>query len=111
MTNSFKDMVPDYYTRKQTLTNAERYITPRLKELEDMILGAEDKLYVTLEYDEFVKVRSEVAAQVEQFREPQRLLPVWTPICLWRSLRPEISLYARKSILRVLLILKTVVTR
>ena len=45
VTNSFKDMVPDYYTRKQTLTNAERYITPRLKELEDMILGAEDKLY------------------------------------------------------------------
>ena len=37
VTNSFKDMVPDYYTRKQTLTNAERYITPRLKELEDMI--------------------------------------------------------------------------
>lgn len=51
VTNSFKDMVPDYYTRKQTLTNAERYITPRLKELEDMILGAEDKLYA-LEYDE-----------------------------------------------------------
>ena len=50
VTNSFKDMVPDYYTRKQTLTNAERYITPRLKELEDMILGAEDKLYA-LEYD------------------------------------------------------------
>ena len=38
-------MVPDYYTRKQTLTNAERYITPELKELEDIILGAEDKLF------------------------------------------------------------------
>ena len=44
VTNSFKDLVPDYYTRKQTLTNAERYITPELKEMEDMILGAEDKL-------------------------------------------------------------------
>ena len=44
VTNSYKDMVPDYYMRKQTLTNAERYITPELKELEDMILGAEDKL-------------------------------------------------------------------
>ena len=40
-----KIMVPDYYMRKQTLTNAERYITPELKELEDMILGAEDKLF------------------------------------------------------------------
>ena len=45
VTNSFKDLVPDYYTRKQTLANAERYIIPELKELEDTILGAEDKLY------------------------------------------------------------------
>ena len=43
VTNSFKDLVPDYYTRKQTLANAERYIIPELKELEDTILGAEDK--------------------------------------------------------------------
>ena len=54
VTNSFKEMVPDYYTRKQTLTNAERYITPKLKELEDMILGAEDKLF-SLEYDLFCR--------------------------------------------------------
>ena len=53
VTNSFKDLVPEYYTRKQTLTNAERYITPKLKELEDMILGAEDKLFA-LEYDLFL---------------------------------------------------------
>ena len=46
VTNSFKDMVPDYFTRKQTLANAERFITPELKELEDVILGAEDKLIV-----------------------------------------------------------------
>ena len=49
VTNSFKDLVPDYYTRKQTLANAERYIIPELKELEDTILGAEDKL-CALEY-------------------------------------------------------------
>ena len=48
VTNSFKGMVPDYFVRKQTLANAERYTTDELKELEDMILGAEDKLY-TLE--------------------------------------------------------------
>ncbi len=63
VTNSFKDLVPDYYTRKQTLTNAERYITPELKELEETILGAEDKL-TALEYDLFCQVRSEIAAQV-----------------------------------------------
>ena len=45
VTNSFKDLVPDYYTRKQTLANAERYIIPELKELEDTILGAEEKYY------------------------------------------------------------------
>ena len=73
VTNSFKDMVPDYYTRKQTLTNAERYITPRLKELEDMILGAEDKLYA-LEYDEFVKVRNQVAAQVERIQRTAKAI-------------------------------------
>ena len=44
VTNSFKDQVPDNYVRKQTLTNAERYITQELKELEDLILGAEDRL-------------------------------------------------------------------
>lgn len=52
VTNSYKDMVPDYYMRKQTLTNAERYITPELKELEDVILGAEDKLF-SMEYNLF----------------------------------------------------------
>ena len=44
VTNSYKELVPENWTRKQTLANAERYITPELKELEDMILGAEDKL-------------------------------------------------------------------
>lgn len=73
VSNSFKDMVPDYYTRKQTLTNAERFITPRLKELEDMILGAEDKLYA-LEYDEFVKVRNQVAGEVERIQKTARAI-------------------------------------
>lgn len=63
VTNSFKDLVPEYYTRKQTLTNAERYITPRLKELEDLILGAEDKLYA-LEYEIFVGIRDKISSQV-----------------------------------------------
>ena len=71
VTNSYKDMVPDYYTRKQTLANAERYITPELKELEDMILGAEDKLYA-LEYEIYTEVRETVAAQVERIQKTAR---------------------------------------
>lgn len=63
VTNSFKNLVPDYYTRKQTLTNAERYIIPELKELEDTILGAEDKLYA-LEYQLYCEVRDKIAEEV-----------------------------------------------
>ena len=73
VTNSFKDLVPEYYTRKQTLTNAERYITPKLKELEDMILGAEDKLFA-LEYDLFCQVREELAAQIPRIQEPAKAI-------------------------------------
>ncbi len=68
VTNSYKDLVPEYYTRKQTLANAERYITPELKELEDMILGAEDKLYA-LEYELYTEVRDTVAAEVERIQQ------------------------------------------
>ena len=63
VTNSFKNLVPDYYTRKQTLANAERYIIPELKELEDTILGAEDKLYA-LEYELFCDIRERIAGEV-----------------------------------------------
>ena len=68
VTNSYKDMVPEYYTRKQTLANAERYITPELKELEDMILGAEDKLYA-LEYELYSEVRDLIASQIERIQK------------------------------------------
>lgn len=73
VTNSFKNMVPEYYTRKQTLTNAERYITPRLKELEDMILGAEDKLY-DLEYELFVNVRNTISREVERIQRTAKAI-------------------------------------
>lgn len=68
VTNSYKEMVPEYYRRKQTLANAERYITPELKELEDMILGAEDKLYA-LEYELYSEVRDLIASQIERIQK------------------------------------------
>ena len=67
VTNSFKDMVPDYFIRKQTLTNAERYITPELKELEDTILGSEDRL-TSLEYELFKAVRDHLADNVARIQ-------------------------------------------
>ena len=63
VTNSFKDQVPDYYIRKQTLTNAERFTTDELKQREDIIMGAEEKL-VSLEYDLFCEVRDKIGAEV-----------------------------------------------
>ena len=68
VTNSYKDMVPDDYIRKQTLVNAERYMTPKLKELEDTILNAGDKLN-TLEYDVFCKVRDDIAKELERIQK------------------------------------------
>lgn len=65
-------MVPDYYVRKQTLTNAERYITPELKELEDTILGAEDRL-TSLEYELFRDVRKQISAMFQGFRKQPEL--------------------------------------
>ena len=73
MTNSFKDLVPDYFIRKQTLANAERYTTNELKELEDIILGAEDKLF-SLEYDLFCEVRDTIASKVLRIQKSARAI-------------------------------------
>lgn len=66
-------MVPDYYVRKQTLTNAERYITPELKELEDTILGAEDRL-TSLEYELFRDVRKQISDNVSRIQKTARAI-------------------------------------
>ena len=73
VTNSFKDLVPEYFIRKQTLTNAERYTTDDLKNLEDVILGAEDKLF-SLEYDLFCEVRDAIAAEVVRIQKTARAI-------------------------------------
>ena len=73
VTNSYKELVPQDWTRKQTLANAERYITPELKELEDMILGAEDKL-AALEYDLYCEVRDSIGEQVVRIQETAKAI-------------------------------------
>ena len=73
VTNSYKELVPEDWTRKQTLANAERYITPELKELEDMILGAEDKLSA-LEYDLYCEVRDSIGEQVVRIQETAKAI-------------------------------------
>lgn len=96
VTNSFKDKVPDYYTRKQTLTNAERYITPKLKELEDMILGAEDKLFA-MEYDMFAEIRDIIAKEVLRIQTTAKAL-AGIDVFSSMALVAERSHYVRPSI-------------
>ncbi len=75
VTNSYKDNVPERYIRKQTLTNAERYITPELKEIEETILGAEEKV-IDLEYELFCNIRSAIASNVERIKTTARYISI-----------------------------------
>ncbi len=73
ITKSNLDMVPTRFIRKQTLTNAERYITEELKELENTILGAEEKL-ITLEYDLFVEIRIKIAKEIQRIQKAAEII-------------------------------------
>ena len=75
VTNSFKDMVPEDYIRKQTLANAERYTTPKLKEMEDTILNAEDKLFA-LEYELFCTIRDKISEEIERIQKTAKAIAV-----------------------------------
>ena len=67
VTNSFKDLVPEHYIRKQTLANCERYITQELKELESKVLGAQERI-VRIEFELFSEIRSKIANELERVR-------------------------------------------
>jgi len=73
VTNSYQNMVPSNWIRKQTLSNAERYTTPELKELEDVILGAEDKLF-SLEYNLFCEIRDQIALEVKRIQQTAKAI-------------------------------------
>lgn len=80
VTNSYKDLVPENWIRKQTLSNAERYTTSELKELEDVILGAEDKLY-SLEYELFCEIRDQIGAQVQRIQKTAKAIAKIDVMC------------------------------
>ncbi|WP_342755872.1 DNA mismatch repair protein MutS [Kineothrix sedimenti] len=96
VTNSYLGMVPDDYIRKQTLSNAERYTTPRLKELEDTILNAEDKLFA-LEYDIFCKVRDTIAEEIERIQKTAKAVAA-LDVFASLSLTAERNKYVRPKI-------------
>lgn len=73
VTNSYKNLVPPEWTVKQTLSNCERYITPRLKELEDTILGAEEKLF-TLEYNIFNETLDAIYSEIGRIQQAAKII-------------------------------------
>ncbi len=73
VTKSNLDQVPDRYIRKQTLTNAERYITEELKSLENQILGAEERV-VSLEYNVFTKIREEISKNIKRLQRTSEVI-------------------------------------
>ena len=80
VTNSFKDLVPDHYIRKQTLSNCERYITQELKELESKVLGAQERI-VRIEYEIFSHIRINIAEQLERVRVTARAVARLDSLC------------------------------
>ena len=96
VTNSFKNMVPSDYMRKQTLVGSERYTSEKLKSLEDTILNAEDKLN-TLEYGKFCEIRDTVGGQISGIQKAARALAMLDALCSL-SLVAERGHYARPSI-------------
>ena len=97
VTKSNIALVPDRYIRKQTLTNGERYITEELKNLENQILGAEEKV-VNLEYSIFVEVRNKIEAQVERLQKSAGIIATVDSLCSFATVaedqnyvRPEVD--------------------
>ena len=80
VTKSNISLVPDRYIRKQTLTGGERYITEELKNLENQILGAEEKV-VNLEYNVFVEVRDKIEAQIERVQKSAGIIATLDCLC------------------------------
>ncbi len=80
VTNSFKDLVPEHYIRKQTLSNCERYITQELKELESKVLGAQERI-VRLEFELFSAIREQIASQLERVRKTARAVANLDALC------------------------------
>ncbi len=80
VTKSNLAQVPDTYIRKQTLTNAERYVTEELKNLENQILGAEEKV-INLEYQAFVEVRDDIESKITRLQTSAEVISILDVLC------------------------------
>ena len=96
VTKSNMSLVPDRYIRKQTLTNGERYITEELKNLENQILGAEEKV-VNLEYNVFVEVRDKIESQIERLQKSAGVVAMLDALCAFATVAEDMN-YVRPQV-------------
>lgn len=96
VTNSYKELAPDYFIRRQTLANAERYVTEELEELAHTILGAEDRL-CALEYELYVEIREKLAARIDRIQKTAHII-AWADAFASLAVVAEQNQYVRPSI-------------
>ena len=90
VTKSYLSQVPDYYIRKQTLANAERYITEDLKNLEEKTLGAQDKL-IDLEYKVFQEIRTQIASQIQRIQTAASIVSTLDVLCSFATVALDLN--------------------
>lgn len=90
VSNANKDLVPDYFIRKQTLTNGERYVTPELKELEDEILTSGEKL-LDMEYELFCQTRERVSEAFERICKSAEVVALVDMLCSFAAVADRYS--------------------
>ena len=90
VTKSNLNLVPDRFIRKQTLTNGERYITDELKQLEEKILGSEEKL-INLEYDLFLGVRVEISKQIQRIQKTALTISTLDVLCSFATVAADLN--------------------
>ena len=90
VTKSNLSMVPDRYIRKQTLTGGERYITEELKELENKVLGAEEKV-VALEYKKFTEIREAIKTQIQRLQKAAIVVSKLDVLCSFAQVAEDLN--------------------
>ena len=94
-TKMYADKVPDYFIRKQTLANAERYITPELKEVEEAVLDASTRS-VDMEYELFCQVRDRVGQALERIQRTAEAVAVVDVLCSYAAVAEKTGMPCRK---------------
>ena len=90
VTKSNFDQVPERYIRKQTLANAERYITEELKNLENQILGAEEKV-INLEYNAFVEIRDDIESKIKRIQQSAQVISILDVLCSFATVAEDLN--------------------